>query len=118
MPTYSTSEVATRCGVHKRTLLDWLYAGRLPEPRRVSAGGQDVRVWSEHDLRRAVEFARLHYRKATVPGRGRKRKKPAKKLAIEQTPMFEPATRSTRKEPLFAGIADEPEKPWKKKQQK
>ncbi len=31
MISFSTSQVATTVGVHKRTLLSWLYAGRFAE---------------------------------------------------------------------------------------
>jgi len=45
-----TAEVAAQCGISKRTLLRWLYSGKLPEPKRLQVGGTDVRVWSEKDL--------------------------------------------------------------------
>ena len=72
MATYSTAQVASKIGVHKLTLLRWLYAGKLPEPRRASAGGVDARVWSESDLARARKFREQNYRKGK--GRGRKKK--------------------------------------------
>jgi predicted site-specific integrase-resolvase len=70
--TYSTGEVARKIGVAKMTLLRWLYAGRLEEPRHANAGGQDVRVWSAGDLARAKKFKTTNYRKAAAPGRGRR----------------------------------------------
>jgi predicted DNA-binding transcriptional regulator AlpA len=45
-----TAEVARLAGISKRTLLRWLYDGKLPEPKRLQIGGVDARVWSEKDL--------------------------------------------------------------------
>ena len=59
-------------GVHKLTLLRWLYGGKLREPHHSKEGGQDVRVWSDRDLDRARKFKELNYRKGK--GRGRKKK--------------------------------------------
>jgi DNA-binding transcriptional MerR regulator len=70
-PIYSTAEVARIVGVHKVTLVRWLLAGRLKEPRRSSLGGQVLRLWSERDLARAKAFKNATYRLATVKGRGR-----------------------------------------------
>jgi excisionase family DNA binding protein len=70
MKVFSTSQVAKQVGVHKRTLLHWLYSGKIPEPRRRTEGGQDVRLWSEEDLQNARQFKESNYRK----GRGRKKK--------------------------------------------
>jgi hypothetical protein len=67
---YSTAEVARMIGVHKITLVRWLLAGRLAEPRRGSFGGQVLRLWSERDLARAKVFKNANYRLATVKGRG------------------------------------------------
>ena len=60
---YSTAEVAKAVGVDKSTLLRWLYAGKLPEPKTVTFGGVDSRVWSEADLSRAKLYRQEHYRK-------------------------------------------------------
>jgi predicted site-specific integrase-resolvase len=62
-PSYSTAEVATSIGVSKKTLLRWLYAGKLPEPKHESFGGVESRIWSEADLARARAFRQEHYRK-------------------------------------------------------
>ena len=70
MISFSTSQVATTVGVHKRTLLSWLYAGRVAEPRRQNIGGQDVRLWSEYDVEQVQRFKETNYRK----GRGRKKR--------------------------------------------
>lgn len=70
MKTYSTAEVARIVEVHKATLLRWLYAGSIPEPRRQSNGGVDFRIWTEHDVERVRRYKAANYRK----GRGRKKK--------------------------------------------
>jgi predicted site-specific integrase-resolvase len=62
-PSYSTAEVATAIGVSKKTLLRWLYAGKLPEPKHEIFGGVESRVWSESDLKRARAFREQHYYK-------------------------------------------------------
>ena len=58
-------------GVHKATLLRWLYSRSIPEPKRRTNGGQDVRIWTARDLERVRKWKAAHYRK----GRGRKKKK-------------------------------------------
>ena len=60
---YSTVEVARLTGVHKATLLRWLYSKRLREPQRLRVDHQEYRVWSQTDLRRVVEFKKENYRK-------------------------------------------------------
>ena len=57
-------------GVSKMTVLRWLWAGKIPEPRRRANGGQDVRLWSDRDVERARRYKELNYRN----GRGRKKK--------------------------------------------
>jgi excisionase family DNA binding protein len=69
MATYSTSEVARKLGINKMTLLKWLWAGKLSEPRHRANGGQDVRLWNERDLERARKYKEANFRK----GRGRKK---------------------------------------------
>jgi excisionase family DNA binding protein len=59
--TYSTAEVASLIGVSKRTLFRWLYAGKIPEPRRESLGGIELRIWSQRDLNRAKKYKEDHY---------------------------------------------------------
>ena len=66
---YSTAEVARMVGVNKTTLLRWLYAGKLTEPRHITYAGQDLRVWTESDLNRTKRYKSENYRK----GRGRKK---------------------------------------------
>ena len=43
---FSTAEVAAAIQVNKSTLLRWLYAGKLPEPKHETFGGVESRVWS------------------------------------------------------------------------
>ncbi len=69
MNTYSTAQVAKLVGIHKQTLLRWLWAGKIPEPEHHQGGGQDVRIWTYGDLRRVREYKFVSYRK----GRGRKK---------------------------------------------
>jgi excisionase family DNA binding protein len=70
MKTYSTVQVARMIGVSKMTLLRWLWAGKIPEPRHRTNGGQDVRLWGPKDVERVRRYKELNYRK----GRGRKKK--------------------------------------------
>lgn len=60
---YSTAEVASASRVSKRTLLRWLYDGKVPEPGKHRMGGIEVRIWSERDLQRVKDFREEHYRK-------------------------------------------------------
>lgn len=68
MSNHSTLQVARQVGVDKKTLLRWLYSGRLAEPKIVRLPASVIRVWSENDLKRAVRFKEENYCK----GRGRK----------------------------------------------
>ena len=70
MNTYSTADVARRIGVHKMTLLKWLWANKIPEPPHQTIGGQDIRLWSDSDLEQARKYKQSNYCK----GRGRKKK--------------------------------------------
>jgi predicted site-specific integrase-resolvase len=69
--TYSTAQVAKLIGVDKSTLLRWLYAGKLAEPKHQSFGGVDNRVWSETDLQRAKAHREQMYRKRSTTKRAR-----------------------------------------------
>ena len=60
---YSTAEVARAINVHKQTLLDWLRVGKVPEPRRQSIGGVEVRIWSEKDVSAARKYREQSYGK-------------------------------------------------------
>jgi predicted site-specific integrase-resolvase len=61
--TFSTVEVARAIKVDKSTLLRWLYAGKLPEPKHETFGGVESRVWSAADVERASKFKEQNYRK-------------------------------------------------------
>jgi hypothetical protein len=69
MASYSTGQVARQIGVDKKTLLRWLYSGKLAEPKIITAPGATIRVWSEADLKRASQHKEQNYCK----GRGRKK---------------------------------------------
>ena len=61
---YTTAEVAQAIGVNKSTLLRWLYAGKLAEPKQsVAVGKIENRIWSAADLERARKFKEECYRK-------------------------------------------------------
>jgi hypothetical protein len=58
----TTLEVAHELGVSKQTLLNWLYAGKVPEPPRNQKG---YRLWSSARVslvRRLIGEGRLHKR--------------------------------------------------------
>ena len=67
---YSTAQVARMIGVHKATLIRWLLDGKVSEPRRISNGGVDARIWYDRDVERVRSYKEQNYRK----GRGRKPK--------------------------------------------
>lgn len=75
MKNHSTAAVARKVGVHKNTLLRWLYSGVVAEPKRHTNGGQDVRMWSDRDVERVEKYKQENYRK----GRGRKPKAKSKR---------------------------------------
>ena len=60
---YSTGEVAEAIGVSKITLLRWLWAGKITEPKRQTFGGVENRVWTAADLNCAKLYRQEHYRK-------------------------------------------------------
>jgi DNA-binding transcriptional MerR regulator len=68
MTKYSSQGVADELGIHKRTLMQWLYDGKIPEPQRIEQPGVVYRLWTEKDLERVRQYKEAHYRK----GRGRK----------------------------------------------
>ena len=71
MTNYSTAEVAAEVGVSKLTLVRWLKAGKVKEPRRVKQGGIELRLWANRDVERVRKYKKANYRK----GRGRKPKR-------------------------------------------
>jgi predicted site-specific integrase-resolvase len=62
MQSYSTAQVATAIGVSKKTLLRWLWTGKLAEPKQ-TVGSIETRIWTEADLTRAKRHRERHYRK-------------------------------------------------------
>ena len=75
MKNYSTAKVAKEVGVSKLTLVRWLVAGNIKEPRRVNQGGQDVRIWTDRDVDRVRKHKAAHYRKGRGRNKGKKFKK-------------------------------------------
>jgi hypothetical protein len=57
-------------GVNRVTLQRWLIAGRVAEPKKVTTGGVEVRIWTASDVERVRKYKQQNYRK----GRGRKPK--------------------------------------------
>lgn len=58
----TTLEVAHQLGVSKQTLLNWLYAGKIPEPPR---NKKAYRLWSPSRVtlvRKLIQEGRLHKR--------------------------------------------------------
>jgi hypothetical protein len=70
MASYSTAKVAAEVGISKLTLIRWLVAGKIKEPRRVKQAGLEFRIWTQRDVERVRKFKEDNYRK----GRGRKPK--------------------------------------------
>ena len=68
----TTLEAANDLGVSKQTLLNWLYAGKIPEPPRNPKG---YRLWSEarvNLVKKVIAQGRLHSRTVVhrQPGNG------------------------------------------------
>jgi DNA-binding transcriptional MerR regulator len=62
MKYFTTLEVAHELKVSKQTLLNWLYAGKIPEPPRNRKG---YRLWSPSRvslIRKLIQEGRLHTR--------------------------------------------------------
>lgn len=59
---YSTAQVATAIGVSKKTLLRWLWSGKVAEPKQ-TVGSLESRVWTQADLNRAKLYREQNYRK-------------------------------------------------------
>ena len=68
---YSTLQVAQIIGVDKQTLLRWLWAGKVAEPKLYESGGIKLRFWTDGDVERIRLYKETNYRK----GRGRKKKR-------------------------------------------
>lgn len=54
--TLNTAEVASLIGITKQTILNWIRAGRIPEPERNPVN--DYRIWTEHDVAQIREMLR------------------------------------------------------------
>jgi hypothetical protein len=62
MKYFTTAEVANELEVSKQTLLNWLYAGKVPEPPRNRSG---YRLWSPSRVslvKKLISDGRLHRR--------------------------------------------------------
>jgi len=70
MKNYSTIQVARMVGIGRMTLLRWLKAGKIPEPRRIHDGGIDARVWTDSSVEKVRKYKAMNYCK----GRGRRPK--------------------------------------------
>ena len=53
---YTTKQVAKEIGVGQQTLLRWLYGKKLAEPERMIFGGQNLRLWTKDDIKRARKY--------------------------------------------------------------
>jgi predicted site-specific integrase-resolvase len=57
-------------GINRVTLQRWLIDGKVKEPKKVSNGGVEFRIWTDRDVERVGKYKQENYRK----GRGRKPK--------------------------------------------
>lgn len=69
--TYATAQAARMIGINRVTLQRWLIEGKVREPKKVTAGSVEVRVWTRRDVERVQRYKQENYRK----GRGRKPKR-------------------------------------------
>jgi DNA-binding transcriptional MerR regulator len=69
MKKYSTKQVLRIVGIGRTTLLRWLRAGKVPEPRRTAWGGLNARVFADRDVERVRKYKERFYRS----GRGRRK---------------------------------------------
>jgi hypothetical protein len=73
---YTTIEVAKKIGVGHQTLLRWLYAKKLAEPERMIFGGQNLRLWTKDDIKRALKYkVEGAAERRSKKGMGRRKKK-------------------------------------------
>jgi DNA-binding transcriptional MerR regulator len=68
--TFTTHEVAELAGISKKTILNWLKHGHIPEPLRNREN--NYREWTEHDLRTLLEFIAAYRKYETLRGPRRK----------------------------------------------
>jgi DNA-binding transcriptional MerR regulator len=59
--TYSTREVARKCGIHPITLHRWVQQRKIRGPRKQRVGGVVVRLWTERDVKRVREYKARGY---------------------------------------------------------
>ncbi|MHA2643030.1 MAG: MerR family DNA-binding transcriptional regulator [bacterium JZ-2024 1] len=64
--TFTTKEVAELIGLSKKTLLNWLKRGYIPEPLR---NERNYREWTEHDVRHLLRFVNNYHKYETLRGR-------------------------------------------------
>lgn len=69
--TLTTGEVAELVGVSKKTILNWLKRGHIPEPSRNHA---NYREWTEHDVGHLLRFIREYRKYESL--RGKRRSEP------------------------------------------
>jgi excisionase family DNA binding protein len=75
MKTYSTIQAAKLLEVTSDTLHRWIREKRVEAPPLQTLGGMQVRLWTESDLERVMQYKAENYRKK--PNRkNRKVKKP------------------------------------------
>lgn len=55
----TTAQVAEELGISERTLLRWLYAGEIAEPRRVGT----IRLWTKAEVRIVKAYKEANFRK-------------------------------------------------------
>jgi predicted DNA-binding protein (UPF0251 family) len=48
--TYATAEAARMIGINRVTLQRWLIEGKVKEPKKVTAGRVEVRIWTGRDV--------------------------------------------------------------------
>jgi len=66
----STSEAASRIGIHPVTLQRWVAECRVKAPKPTLVGAVGYRLWSAKDVGGVLKIKEASYRK----GRGRKKK--------------------------------------------
>jgi excisionase family DNA binding protein len=58
----TTAQAARALGVSKATLLRWIRSGAIPEPRVVMLGGVKYRLFSDANLKHALQHKRWLHR--------------------------------------------------------
>ena len=95
MSLYSSRQAARKLGIDAGTLSRYLSSGKVPVPETTTAGGMSVYLWTEAEIEqvrkllpriangRKTRYQKLRGKekaqaKKAVPGKSRKKKKPAK----------------------------------------